>query len=296
MLLEANARDTIHLITADGKTIGLPVYQLPQSREYGEGTHFADLTAFTRRQHLAGAAIVPDSVDGYLFMCTVAGVVKRVKLADLPGINSDPTTVIRVDKNDSLMWARTTTGEEEVLLASAFGQLIRFKESDVRSMGLPAGGVAGMKLKGDEDGIVACDLASSGDHVWSVTDTGLAKASPMDEYPVQSRHGQGVVNVKMPAEANEVVSMVVAEEKTEVIVVTSIGGARKARIDKGVVGRRSLKPKAVVRVGERTRVIAALVGSKRADVGSVDEEDAEPTQMALLKETGKDKKKAKKKK
>ncbi|MEJ2746420.1 MAG: DNA topoisomerase 4 subunit A [Anaerolineae bacterium] len=85
-LLEANTQDVLYLFAADGRSVSLPVYQLPQAREMGKGTHWADLTGLTRRDHVVAALVRPSTVtDGYLTLATLAGVVKRVRLEDLPG-------------------------------------------------------------------------------------------------------------------------------------------------------------------------------------------------------------------
>ncbi len=159
-LLEANTQDILYLFAADGRSASLPVYQLPQAREMGQGTHWAELTGFSRRDHVVAALVRPSTVtDAYLTLSTLAGVVKRVRLEDLPGITSDPFTVIGVADDDALGWAKLTTGEDQIMLATAAGQLIRFKEDSVRPMGLPAAGVMGIKLANDADGVVAAPLA-----------------------------------------------------------------------------------------------------------------------------------------
>ncbi|NJN53669.1 MAG: DNA gyrase subunit A, partial [Anaerolineae bacterium] len=127
-LLAANTQDILYLFAADGRAVSLPVYQLPQSTELGSGTHWADMTGLSRRDHLSAALVLPVAVDGYLFLTTLAGVVKRVRVEDLPGITTDPFTVMNVPDGDSLGWARLTDGKQEMLLATANGQAIRFKK------------------------------------------------------------------------------------------------------------------------------------------------------------------------
>ncbi|MCA9928731.1 MAG: DNA gyrase subunit A, partial [Anaerolineales bacterium] len=229
-LMQANTQDVLYLFAADGRAVSLPVYQLPQAQELGKGTHYAELTGFSRRDHLAAAVIRPFSRNGYLFLTTLAGMVKRVRLEDLPGITSDPFVVMNVDKEDSLGWAKLTTGDDEVMLGTAAGQLIRFKEDTVRPMGLPASGVLGIKLANEADGVISMELAAPDMFVWSITDNGLAKATPIDEYPVKGRYGQGVVNVRLPQDAAEVVAVVVATERTELLVKTALGSTRKVRV------------------------------------------------------------------
>ena len=292
-LLQANTQDILYLFAADGRAVSLPVYQLPQSQELGKGTHWAELTGFSRRDHLAAAVIRPLNRSGYLFLASLGGVVKRVRMEDMPGITTDPFVVMNIDKDDALGWARLTTGEDEVLLGTAAGQLIRFSEDTVRPMGLPAGGVMGIKLANEADGVISLDLAVPDAFVWSITDNGLAKSTPIDEYPVKGRYGQGVVNMHLPKGAGEVAAVVVATGRTELLVKTTIGSTRKVQVDECVIGRRSIKPRSVVSVGERNRVTGAVQMAERPEVDDEEETTAVPQQLALLNENKSRKRKKK---
>jgi DNA gyrase subunit A len=265
-LLEANTQDILYLFAADGRAVSLPVYQLPQATQMGDGTHWADLTGFSRRDHLAAAQVLPAGTNGFLVMGTMAGIVKRIRMEDLPGITTDPFLVINVADDDALGWVRLTDGEQEVVLATANGQVIRFTEEQVRPMGLPAGGVMGIKLAHEADGVVAMGIVEEDAFIWSITDNGLAKATSLAEYPSQGRHGQGVRNLKLAKGAAEVVATVICKSETELLITTAIGSTKKMRIKDGIIGSRSITPRAVITVGERNRITGALRITERPDV------------------------------
>ena len=292
-LLEANTQDILYLFAADGRSVSLPVYQLPQAVELGKGTHWADLTGFTRRDHLAAAQVLPANAAGYVFLTTLAGVVKRVRVEDLPGITSQPFTVMNVPDDDALGWAELTSGEAEVLLATAAGQAIRFKEEDVRPSGLPAGGVYGIKLANEADGVVAMAVVDPEGYLWSITDNGLAKATAMKEYPVQGRHGQGVRNLKLPKDAAEVVAAVIGQEDTQLLITTGIGSTKKLKLKESAVGSRASKPRPVMTIGPRNRITGALRMMSRPEL--VEEEDTAviPQQLSLIDSPNGGKKKKK---
>ncbi|MCP4423555.1 MAG: DNA gyrase subunit A [Chloroflexi bacterium] len=282
-LLEANTQDILYLFGADGRAVSLPVYQLPQAREMGKGKHWTELTAMTRRDHLAAALVRPSSLnDGYLFLTTLAGVVKRVRLEDLPGITSDTFTVMGVADDDSLGWAKLTTGDEEVILATAAGQLIRFKEEQARSMGLPAAGVLGIKLADEADGVIAMDVAQPGAFVWSVTDNGMAKATEMEAYPVKGRYGQGVMNLRLPKGASEVAAVVIAPEKTQLLITTAIGSTKKQILGKTKRGSRAIKPASLWKMGPRNRITGAIKLTTRPELVEDDAETAVPQQLSFI--------------
>jgi DNA gyrase subunit A len=273
-LLQANTQDILYLFSADGQAVSLPVYQLPQTREMGEGAHWSSLTGVARKQYLATACITPPNGDGFLILGTLGGVIKRVKMEDLPGITGTPFIAINVSEEDSLGWARVSSGVAEIVMVTAAGRAIRFKEEEVRTMGLPAAGVMGIKLANEADGVIAMELSDPEGYLWSITDNGLAKGTPMSAYPVQGRYGQGVINVRLPKDASEVVASVVGKAKDSLYVITAAGSARRMDIDKATTGNRPIKPRPVVRLGTRNRVTGAVLLRHRQEIekNDLDEE------------------------
>jgi DNA gyrase subunit A len=274
-LLETNTQDILYLFTADGLAVSLPVYQLPQARSLGEGVHWADLTGLTRRQHLAAALVRPAEASGFLVLATLGGVIKRIRLEELPGITGTPFTVINAADDDALGWACLTNGHEELMLATAAGQVIRFREEEVRPMGLPAAGVMGIKLDDDADGVISMDIVQPDGFLLSVTDNGLAKVTPMSAYPTQGRYGQGVINVRLPKGASEVVAVVIGDPKSTLYLNTAAGSAKRMLLGKAVLGNRPIKPRPLLRLGQRNRVTGAVLPRFRRFSGVASPESSE---------------------
>ena len=260
-LLRASTRDTLYLLAASGRASGLPVHRVPEAAEIGKGTAWGDLTPLGRSDHLAAAFVLPADAprEGYLFLTTLAGVVKRVRLEDLPGVTTEPFTVINVAEGDSLGWARITAGEQEILLATSGGQAIRFSEESVRPMGLPASGVLGIKLDDETDGIVGMDVVAPNSFLWSITDNGLAKATPIEEYPLQNRYGQGVINLRLPKGASEVVAATTLSKGATLIVTTSGGVTKKVGLSDTTIGSRSVRPQAIMTLAAKSRVTGVVM-------------------------------------
>ena len=242
----------LYLFTADGLAVSLPVFRLSQTRELGGGDNWAVLTGLSRRAHLADALVIPPEATGYVFLTTLGGNCKRIRVEDLPGVTSEPFPVMNVAEDDALGWARLTTGEDEVILATASGQAIRFAESEVRDMGLRAGGVMAIRLEDLADGVVAMDLVRNGRLLWSITDNGLAKASPVDDYPLQGRYGKGVINVNLPAGAAEVVAAV----GDEGVIVTTGLGRQNGEAGQGQDGGRRRPAPLIHSAAQRRRGVA----------------------------------------
>jgi len=241
-LLAASTRDVLYLFTADGRVATFPIHQLPEGVAWdGAGTHYADLTSLTRRDTvvavLAFPALSPLSLGqrtrglskDYLFLATRRGVVKRVPLAELPGVSSETFVVIGVEQGDAFGWAALTTGEDQVLLVTAGGRAIRFQEKQVRSMGLPAGGVMGVKLSDVEDRVVALAVVRPRSDLFIVACDGKAKRTPLSEYPTQSRYGQGVLTTRLTAASANLAGGCVLQSRDLVVLTTEKGAAKTIR-------------------------------------------------------------------
>ncbi|MBX7251909.1 MAG: DNA gyrase subunit A [Candidatus Promineofilum sp.] len=261
-LLRAGTRDILYLITASGRAVGLPVHRVPEAAELGKGAPWSELTPLSRDDRLAAALILPGDGrprEGFLFLTTLAGVVKRVRLEDLPGVTTEAFTVINVADDDALGWARVTSGTQEVLLATSSGQAIRFSEDSVRPMGLPAAGVMGIKLDSETDGVVGMDIVAPNAFLWSITDNGLAKATPIDDYPLQNRYGQGVINMRLPKGASEVVAAALLTRGATLIVTTSGGVTKKLGLSDTTIGARSVRPQPALTLAAKSRVTGAVL-------------------------------------
>ena len=158
-IVAANTRDDLYLFSVKGQATRIGAHQVPE----GSGSHFADLSGLTRRDRIAAMVALPKSMGDQeggplLLLATVQGKVKRVAVVDLMDQASADPQVIGLDDGDELLWAGVSPGGGEFLLVTAQGQAIRFAEDDVRSMGLPAGGIGGVKLAAKDRVVAAMAL------------------------------------------------------------------------------------------------------------------------------------------
>lgn len=282
--LEAKTQDRLYLFAADGVGVSVPAHKLPICDSLGEGMTWRELNPALGEKRLTAAVVVPEAAlgrdddVGYLVLGTLGGLVKRVRIGDLPTVPSQVFQVIRVDEDDALGWARVSTGQDEILLATLSGQLIRFEEGEIRPMGLAAGGVGGIKLQSEADGVISLTVVTPAEAndakkpalVWSITDNNLAKASPLNLYPRQKRHGQGVANIKLPRGAGEVVAVLVGDRRTEIYVTTNRGSTKRVRLGKAVGGSRALRPQQLLDFSESTRITGALRAGAILEVEDAD--------------------------
>ncbi|MYC97384.1 MAG: DNA gyrase subunit A [Caldilineaceae bacterium SB0661_bin_32] len=200
-LLTANTRDQLFIFSASGRCYRLGVHELPQ-----EGRrHLADLTDFSRRNTIASMLALPQSAtEGFLFLVTRQGAVKRIALADFTQAALTALNVISVNGKDRLACALVTPGNGEIMLITRMGRSIRFPEEKVRAMGTAARGVAGINLKRDDEVIAALPVAPDGD-LLTVTSAGYVKRTPINEFNLQGRGGGGIIAHKLDARTGDLV-------------------------------------------------------------------------------------------
>ncbi|MBX3052601.1 MAG: DNA gyrase subunit A [Caldilineaceae bacterium] len=264
-LLTANTRDQLYLFATDGRCRRVGIHEIPQD----VAKHAAELTDLTRRDGVAACLALPRltsaEATGYLFLVTVGGSVKRISLADFMGAAGTDPDVMRVESKDKLGWVFPTTGEAEVIFVTARGQSIRFREEDVRSMGLAAGGVGGMKVKKGDQLVAACVADPSGELV-TVTAEGYCKRTSLDEYSVQGRNGGGIVAHKLTARTGFLSGAAVVTAESEFVTfVTAKGIAKPTAVADVALSGRSTQGQQTVKAAQGDQIAGVQVVSRITD-------------------------------
>jgi len=230
-IVEASTAQTLYLFTSKGECATIPVQQIPQVNEPGEGYPFSDQCGLNTKDEIVAIVSLPHQLNaGYLLLASEQAQVKRLRLEDLPGMTAKPFTVMKVADDDRLGWVLVTTGTDELILATAQAQAIRFSEDDIRPTGLPAGGMRGIKLLGQKDRVIAANLAVENQYLWSISNDGVAKSSPISEYPTQGRAGSGVINMRLAPDSHEVAAAAIGRQDDNIIVLTNKNKAKYMRI------------------------------------------------------------------
>ena len=229
-ILHSSSTHTLYLFTRSGQCATIPVQQLPQVNNPSDGTAFNALSPLPASEEIAAVLSLPADMENcFLFLYSEDGDVKRIRVEDLPGMTSKTFTVMNVGKS-RLGGVLLTSGSDEIILASSQGQTIRFQENDVRPTGLPAGGMRGIKLAAQRDRVVGAVAAVENQYLWTITDDGVAKISPISEYPTQGRAGSGVINMRMPKESREVAAVTIGRQDDNIIVLTTKNKAKYMRV------------------------------------------------------------------
>lgn len=232
-VLASNTAHVVYLFTTDGQCATVPVQQTPQIHEVSEGSPFHDLCPLPAGSRIAAALSLPPNLEnGYLVFATRGAEVKRLRIEDLPGISANTFTVMDVEAGDEIGWVVTTSGNDEILLTTAQSQSIRFSETDVRPTGLPAGGMRGIKLGEGDDQVIGASVVVPDQFLWTITDDGAAKISPLSDYPVQGRAGSGVIAMRMPKGSKRLAAAAVGRLEDPLIILTEEHKPYATRLDK----------------------------------------------------------------
>jgi len=235
-LFVASTHDYILVFTNKGRVYSLKVYEVPELSAAGKGKAIASLVALQPGESVRAMLAVRDleEEDRYVFFSTRNATVKKMPLSEFSSIRSNGFNAIPIEKEDELVAASCTDGNQIVFLATHDGRAIRFDESKVRSMGRAAHGVHGMRL-GRGDYIVGMAVTpktskaakdvqeQQANLILSVTENGYGKRTGVNEYRLTSRGGKGVINIKTMARNGKVVSIMLVNERSEVMVISQFG-------------------------------------------------------------------------
>ncbi len=258
-IVESDSTQILYLFSTEGMCATIPVHQLPQVNDPVEGTSYRDLCGFKDGEQIAAVLSLSTSVsEGYLLFATSGGEVKRLRLEDLPGMMANIFKVMDVETGDRLLAVLLTGGEHEIVLTTSNGQAIRFKESDVRATGIGAGGMRGIKLGADKDRVIGAGIADDSMSLWTITDDGVAKSSPMSEYPTQGRAGAGVVTMKLPKDSKGLAAAAIAKLDDGITVLTTKNRAKYMRLSLAPNGRRDKRGDIVISLGNKEQVAAVV--------------------------------------
>ncbi|MDM8555605.1 DNA gyrase subunit A [Desulfococcaceae bacterium HSG7] len=222
-LFVASTHHTFLFFTNLGRVYWSKVYEIPEAGRTSRGKAIVNLLNFETDEKLATVMAVPSYESGYFItMATKNGLVKKTDIMAYSRPRVGGIIALTLVPGDELITARITDGSMNVFLSSAMGQTIRFKESDVRPTGRPARGVLGIRLA-PEDRIIGMDVLSYGHSLFTITENGYGKRTPINEYPLHKRGGKGVINIKTSDRNGQVVSILLVDEDDDLMLMTDNG-------------------------------------------------------------------------
>ncbi len=223
-LFVATTHSYLLFFTTLGKVHWLKVHEIPEGGRQAKGKAMVNLLSLGEGEGVATCVPVRDFAagGGYVLFATKQGKVKKTELDAYSHPRAGGIQAIGLDDGDTVITARRTDGQREVMIATKLGMIIRFSEEEVRPMGRAAAGVKGIEVEeGDE--VIAADVVQEGALILTVTERGYGKRTPLDEYRLQGRGGKGIIDIKTGGRNGTVVGMVQVREGDDVLVVTTKG-------------------------------------------------------------------------
>lgn len=227
-MLSVMTHDNLFFFTNTGKVYQTKAYDIPESARTAKGNAIVNFLQLAPQERVT--AVIPLNTNdrfAFLFMTTARGVVKKVKIKDFDNVRRNGLIAITLDKDDQLRWVKPTTGSDTVILSTAKGQAIHFKEAAVRAMGRNAAGVRGIRLH-TNDIVVGMDVLfakQKGTALLILTANGYGKKTPMSQYKIQGRGGSGIKTAKLTPKTGAIVSAyVIAPDDNSDVIITSANG------------------------------------------------------------------------
>ena len=263
-LVKASTSDTVYFVAKSGRAAAVAVHVIPQAEKLTQGSLFYKVCPLQDTDSLAAVFALPSRKSALpeetcVITTTRFGMIKKSLISELPGPSAQTFTLVRVNEGDRLIEVGLTDNKKkEILLVTAQGMAIRFKEDDVRPMGLVAAGVNGMKLD-DNDEVVGVEILPAADEIFLLTNDGKAKRVPEKDFPKQGRYGKGVIAWELSGKT-KLVGVVSDKPNHMATIHLSKGAPKSTRLDAaGLRKRAATKGDVVVEVKPGEEVVSVNV-------------------------------------
>jgi DNA gyrase subunit A len=278
-IIYASSHDTLLCFSNRGRVHWIRVFNLPEEGPYGKGKAIINLLKLDPGERIRKILPLQElNTEGYVVMVSAKGKIKKTAVSEFSRPRSSGLIALTIDPDDELIGVSLTTGENDVLLATAKGKAIRFQESQVRPMGRQARGVTGIRMKPD-DRVIGMEVIASASEstLLTITQSGHGKRTSLTEYPLKNRGGQGVITIKNTARLGDVVAIQVVEDSDHLLILTSGGRIIRLRMEEiSVIGRNTMG-RTLVRMdsGEVAVDVARAESSDESE-----EDEGEPGEIA----------------
>lgn len=274
-LMMTTTHHYLMFFTNTGRVYRLKTYMIPEGSRTSRGTAIINLLQMLPGESIT--AIIPMKEyddEKFLFMATRSGMVKKTPMMEYANVRKNGLQAIVLRENDELIEVKATDNTLDIFLVTKKGQCIRFHEKDVRVTGRVSMGVIGMKLnRGDQ--VVGMQEETQGPKLLIVSENGMGKRTPIEEFSPQRRGGKGVLCYKITEKTGEIVGAKLVEDEHDLLLITTEGIViRIAANEISVIGRNTSGVK-LMNVGQETDIRVASIAKVRDDGSKSDEEELE---------------------
>ncbi len=273
-LINATSHDYILMFTNKGKVYRIKGYEIPEYSRQSKGLPIINLLSLDKDEKVTSLLKISND-DEYkcLIFATKSGLIKRTDISEFDSIRTNGKKFITLKDDDELVSVKKTTGNDEILMASSNGRMVRFNESAVRIMGRGASGVRGINLDGGI--LVGMEIVEPNEYVLVITEKGYGKKTPVDEYRITNRGGKGVKTVNITEKNGSIVSFKTVDDSKDLMIITDSGVIIRLAVDKISTMSRVTQGVKLINLKEDSIVSStAIVDKEEIDNGS-DEEESE---------------------
>ncbi len=267
-MLSVDTHDDLLFFTNKGRVFKTKVWDLPEGSRQAKGSAIINLINISNGETVQAILPVKKENDAKnILLATRNGIIKKTGIDKFNNIRQTGLTAIKLDPNDQLVWAKATTGKDQIFLVTHEGKCIRFDENDTRSMGRHTRGVRGILLK-DKDYLVSMDVIPSSlksqdksefRHLLVVTETGIGKRTDVYQYPIQKRGGVGVKVSNLSSKTGKIsVAQVVCQENDQIILVSKKAVTIKLPLQNVPILNRSTKGVILMRLKSSEDQVSAI--------------------------------------
>ncbi len=225
-LVPASTHDYLLFFTNRGRIFRLKAYEVPAASLAAKGVAAVNLLQLQPEEKIT--SIIRHEKDaneeGFLFMATTKGTIKKTPLKDYANIRTNGLIAIKLDDGDELKWIKKTTGKSDVIVSTSAGQAVRFNESDARPMGRSARGVRGVRLR-PNDSVVGMDVVDDDSlSLLVISQKGYGKVTKVSNFPSHKRGGVGIKAAVVTAKTGPIIDVRTLEKDTHEVLMISNNG------------------------------------------------------------------------
>lgn len=224
-MIPAGTHDWLLFFTNRGRVFRLKAYEVPAASLQAKGVAAVNLLQLQPEEKITAIIKFEKDAkdDGYLFMATVKGTIKKTPVKDYANIRTNGLIAIKLDDGDELRWIKRSSGNDDILISTSAGQAIRFNEKDARSMGRAARGVRGVRLR-PNDSVVGMDIANDDRTLLVISENGYGKATKISNFPSHKRGGVGIKAAVVTAKTGPIISVkTIHQDDVEALLVSTQG-------------------------------------------------------------------------
>jgi DNA gyrase subunit A len=270
-LFVANTHDTLLCFSSTGKMYWLKVYQLPQASRGSRGKPIVNLLPLQENERITAVLPIHEFEENkFVFMATAQGTIKKTSLEAFSRPRQAGIIAIELEAGDRLVGVDITDGHRQIILCSSGGKAIRFDENDVRPMGRTAAGVRGIRLPVSEE-VISLIIVDEQGMVLTASQNGYGKRTPVEDFPIHGRGGQGVIALQISERNGQMVGALLVRPDNEIMLISSSGTLVRTPVGEISIQGRNTQGVRLIRLDEGDR----LVGLERIVADGTEGEEGE---------------------